>query len=249
VKKDTKSLMRAEGSGYYTGDKAEYVRDMFSGIARRYDLLNSVLSFNRHRAWRRCAVKLAGLRQGDSALDVCSGTGDFAIALAAAVGSEGFVAGSDFCRPMLAAGRSKTETARGAPVSLLVADTLALPHGSGKFDCVTVGFGIRNVANVERAFEEMTRVTRVGGRVICLEFNRPRNPIWGPIVMFYEGRILPVIGGLLSRSVAYTYLQKSIKAFHSREELTEIMERMGLRDIRVIDLNFGSVCIHIGTKA
>ncbi len=249
--------MRAErpGPGTITGDKAAYVRDMFAGIARRYDLLNSVLSFNQHKAWRRYAVRLAGVRAGDSALDVCTGTGDFAIDLSGAVGSTGRVVGSDFCRPMVELGKQKTENGKRnaesvmrAVVNFMVADALELPYRSGQFDCVTVGFGIRNVADVQRAFDEMARVARPAGRVVCLEFNRPRNRFLRPIVMFYESRILPVIGGLLSRREAYTYLQKSIQAFHSREELCEMMEQAGLRDIRVVDLNFGSVCIHIGTK-
>jgi len=241
--------MRAEqaGPGYITGDKAAYVRDMFAGIARRYDLLNSVLSFNQHKAWRRYAVRLAGVRAGDSALDVCTGTGDFAIDLAGAVGSTGRVVGSDFCRPMVELAKSKIQNPE-SKIDLMVADALELPYRSGQFDCVTVGFGIRNVADVQRAFDEMARVARSGGRVVCLEFNRPRNRFLRPIVMFYESRILPVIGGLLSRREAYTYLQKSIQAFHSREELCEMMTKAGLGDIRVVDLNLGSVCIHIGTK-
>ena len=246
-------MMRAEraGPGYITGDKAAYVRDMFAGIAHRYDLLNSVLSFNRHKAWRRYAVRLSGVKEGDSALDVCTGTGDFAIDLARAVGETGTVLGSDFCRPMVEIGQRKAENVKRKTKivpKFMVADALALPYGAGRFDCVTVGFGIRNVADVQRAFEEMARVARVGGRVVCLEFNRPRNRFLRPIVMFYESRILPVIGGLLSRKEAYTYLQRSIQAFHSREALSEMMRKAGLGSIRVVDLNFGSVCIHIGTK-
>ena len=239
--------MRAE-QGYYTGDKADYVRDMFAGIARRYDLLNSVLSFNRHKSWRRRAVRLANVQPGDTVLDVCAGTGDFAIDLRQAVGSAGTVIASDFCRPMLEAGRSKTENGN-SKIDLMVADALDLPYRPNRFDCVTVGFGIRNVADVQRAFGEMARVARPGGRVVCLEFNRPRNPLLRPLVMFYESRILPVIGGLLSRREAYTYLQKSIEAFHTREELADMMRNAGLKDVGVTDLNFGSVCIHIGTKA
>ena len=130
----------------------------------------------------------------------------------------------------------------------MVADALNLPYKSELFDAVTVGFGIRNVADVKRAISEMARVARPGGRVVCLEFNRPRNPILRALVGFYESRILPLIGGLLSRKEAYTYLQKSIKAFHSREEITAMMQNAGLVNIHVTDLNLGSVCIHIGAK-
>jgi demethylmenaquinone methyltransferase/2-methoxy-6-polyprenyl-1,4-benzoquinol methylase len=242
--------MRAEQAGpaYYSGEKAEYVRNMFAGIADRYDLLNSILSFNRHKAWRRYAVRLAGVQPGDSALDVCTGTGDFAINLFRAIGAKGLVAASDFCRPMVERGKEKTDKASGGRINLMVADALRLPYRDDQFDCVTVGFGIRNVADVRQAFSEMARVTARGGRVVCLEFNQPRNRFWRPLVNFFELRILPIIGGLISKSEAYTYLPKSIAAFHSREELTEIMQHAGLTDIRVHDLNLGSVCIHIGVK-
>jgi demethylmenaquinone methyltransferase/2-methoxy-6-polyprenyl-1,4-benzoquinol methylase len=150
---------------------------------------------------------------------------------------------------MIRRGRAKTACAEGAPIHLVIADALRLPYRSDSFDCVTVGFGIRNVVDVHRAFAEMARVTRPGGRVVCLEFNRPRSRFWRPLCDLFEQKILPVIGGLLSRREAYTYLPQSIQAFLSREELARIMEKVGLCGIEVHDLNFGSVCVHIGTKA
>ena len=116
------------------------------------------------------------------------------------------------------------------------------------FDCVTVGFGIRNVTDTQKAFAEMARVAKPGGRVVCLEFNTPRNPLLRSLVRFYEMNVLPRIGRLLSKSEAYTYLPKSIQAFHSRGELTRMMGQAGLEHVQVIDLNLGSVCIHIGIK-
>src|SRR5262249_32057289 len=153
-------------AGHYTGDKAEYVRQMFAGVADRYDLLNSILSFNRHKGWRRHAVRLAMLQPGDSALDVCSGTADFAIDLSRAVGPHGLLVGSNFCRPMIEKGRMKPGSIRDAKAELMVADALSLPYRSNRFDCVTVGFGIRNVADIPQAFREMARVARPGGRVV-----------------------------------------------------------------------------------
>lgn len=236
-------------ASHYTGEKSEYVRDMFASIAHRYDLLNSILSFNRHYAWRRKAVRLAKLRPGDWALDICTGTGDFAIDLYRAVGPTGRVVGSDFCAPMLQRGREKTDAVSGGRIEMMVADAQALPYRDNQFDCVTVGFGIRNVTDTQKAFAEMARVAKPGGRVVCLEFNTPRNPILRPLVHFYEMKVLPRIGALLSKSEAYTYLPKSIQAFHSREELTRMMRNVGLDDVRVHDLNLGSVCIHIGVKS
>ncbi len=234
--------------GHYTGDKAEYVREMFAGIAPRYDLLNDILSFNRHKSWRRYAVRQARLHPGDTVLDVCTGTGDFALDLYRAVGPTGLVIGSDFCAPMVLQGRVKTDRASNGCIHMMIADALRLPYPSDTFDAVTVGFGIRNVADVQQALNEMARVARPGGRVLCLEFTVPRHRFWGPIVQLYQTRVLPRIGALLSRREAYRYLPASIQAFYSREELAQRMERAGLTDIVVRDLNFGSVCLHLGIK-
>jgi demethylmenaquinone methyltransferase/2-methoxy-6-polyprenyl-1,4-benzoquinol methylase len=232
----------------YTGDKERYVREMFAGIAPRYDLLNAVLSFNQHKAWRRRAVALARVQPGDLCLDVCTGTGDFAVDLANVVGPQGRVVGADFCEPMIRSGLDKTAHARGGAIKMMVANAEHLPYPSNSFDVATVGFGIRNVAHIDRAVSEMARVVRPGGRVVILEFNRPR-PIWyKPLVDFYLFRVLPRIGGLFSRKEAYTYLPESMKQFVSREELARVMERAGLREVLVRDLNFGTVCIHLGTK-
>jgi demethylmenaquinone methyltransferase/2-methoxy-6-polyprenyl-1,4-benzoquinol methylase len=232
----------------YTGDKETYVREMFAGIAPRYDLLNTLLSFNQHKAWRRLAVRLARVQPGDRCLDVCTGTGDFAIDLARVVGPQGYVVGADFCEPMLRSGLPKTEHAPGGPITLMAANAEQLPYPSDRFHAATVGFGIRNVAHIDRAVSEMARVVQPGGRVVILEFNRPRDRWYRPLVDLYLFHILPRIGGLLSRRDAYTYLPESMKQFISREALTATMERAGLRDIQVRDLNFGTVCIHMGTK-
>jgi demethylmenaquinone methyltransferase/2-methoxy-6-polyprenyl-1,4-benzoquinol methylase len=232
----------------YTGDKEHYVRDMFAAIAPQYDRLNAILSFTRHKAWRRLAVKLAGIRAGDHCLDVCTGTGDFAVDLSRAVGASGTVIGADFCEPMVRNGLPKTLREPGGPIVMMVANAEALPYPANAFDAVTVGFGVRNVAHLERAVAEMARVTKPGGRVVILEFNRPRPSWYKPYVDFYLFRILPRIGGLLSRREAYTYLPESMKLFVSREQLTEIMQLAGLQDVQVRDLNFGTVCIHLGVK-
>ncbi|HZO87023.1 MAG TPA: bifunctional demethylmenaquinone methyltransferase/2-methoxy-6-polyprenyl-1,4-benzoquinol methylase UbiE [Chthonomonadaceae bacterium] len=232
----------------YTGDKERYVREMFAGIAPRYDLLNAILSFNQHKAWRRLAVRMACLQPGDRCLDVCTGTGDFALDLARAVGPTGRVVGADFCEPMIRHGLGKIARARGGPIAMMVANAESLPYPSNAFDAATVGFGIRNVAHIERAIGEMARVVKPGGRVVILEFNRPPDRWYRPFVDFYLFHILPRIGGLLSRREAYTYLPESMQQFVSREELAAAMERAGLGEIQVRDLNFGTVCIHLGRK-
>jgi len=231
-----------------SADKERYVRAMFAGIAPRYDLLNTLLSFNQHKAWRRLAVRMAQVRPGNCCLDICTGTGDFAVDLARAVGPAGRVIGADFCEPMIRTGLDKTERAGGGRIAMMVANAEALPYASDRFDAATVGFGIRNVAHIERAVGEMARVVRPGGRVVILEFTRPRPSWFRPLVDLYLFSILPRIGGLLSRREAYSYLPESMRAFVSREELAAVMERAGLRDIRMRDLNLGTVCIHLGTK-
>ncbi len=233
---------------YYTGEKSEYVREMFSGIAGQYDLLNGVLSFNQHKRWRRYAVKLANVAVGDCVLDVCTGTGDFALDLYNVVGKSGTVIGSDFCGPMVELGKKKTDVVSNNSILMMLADAQALPYKSNYFDVVTVGFGIRNVVDTQLAFREMTRVAKVGGRVVCLEFNKPVGPL-APLINLYQDNILPKIGALFSKSGAYTYLPASINAFHSRAALTTMMQEVGLTDIQVVNLNFGSVCIHIGVKS
>jgi demethylmenaquinone methyltransferase / 2-methoxy-6-polyprenyl-1,4-benzoquinol methylase len=231
------------------GEKERYVRAMFAGIAPRYDLLNSILSFNRHKSWRRLAVRLARVQPGDTCLDVCTGTGDFAVDLARVAGVTGHVIGSDFCEPMIRNGQAKVSHAVGAPIRMMVANAESLPYPDTYFDVVTVGFGVRNVAHLDRAVSEMARVTKPGGRVVILEFNRPPDVWYKPFVDFYLFHVLPRIGGLLSRREAYTYLPESMKQFVSREALASCMQAAGLRDIQVVNLNFGTVCIHLGTRS
>ena len=220
---------------------------MFAGIAPQYDRMNALLSFSRHKAWRRLAVRLSGAKAGDRCLDVCTGTGDFAVDLAAVVGPTGQVIGADFCEPMIRNGLDKTARA-AAPITMMVANAEALPYPSASFEVTTVGFGVRNVAHLNRAISEMARVIRPGGRVVVLEFNRPENRWIKPFVDFYLFHILPRLGGLFSRREAYTYLPESMKHFVSRQELARTMTEAGLRDITIRNLNFGAVCIHVGVK-
>ncbi len=249
INQKTKTELSPESGGTFAGGKERYVQDMFSAIAPQYDRLNTILSFNQDKSWRRLAVKLAQIKAGDVCLDVCTGTGDFAVDIAKAVGNDGRVVAADFCEPMIRNGIAKTSSAPGAPIEMMVANAEYLPYPSSSFNAATVGFGIRNVAHIDRAISEMTRVVKPGGRVIVLEFNRPQNRLIKPFIDFYLFRILPLIGGLLSRKEAYRYLPESMKKFISRQELTEIMLDSGLSEISVIDLNLGTVCIHIGTKS
>ena len=227
-------------------EKHGYVRAMFDAIAPRYDLLNGLLSFNLHHRWRRLATDQANLRPGDAALDVCTGTGDFALELARRVGRGGRVVGTDYSEGMLALGQKKTLSV--PQLSLQWADTEALPFPEASFDAVTVGFGIRNVAQIEKGLSEMARVLKPGGRVVILEFTQPQNPFIAFGYGLYS-RLMSVIGGLVSgNGDAYAYLPASVNAFHTREGLAELLQQAGLAEISVTDLNLGTVAIHRAVK-
>lgn len=229
--------------------KEEYVERLFSSIAPRYDLLNSVISFNRHRAWRKFSVRTAKVKPGDFALDVAAGTGDFSFDLAEAVGGDGSVIASDFCAPMAEIGVKKTQARGLTNVSWALANAMELPFASNTFDCAVIGFGLRNVASVPQAVSEMTRVIKPGGRVLSLEINKPVSMLFKPLWMLYFYGLLPsfarIFGG---KREAYTYLPDSVKRFYSRQELSQIMLDSGLVDIEVNDLTMGVVCVHVGVK-
>lgn len=226
------------------------IRGMFSAIAGTYDVLNHLLSLNQDHAWRRATVEAVGARAGDRVLDVCTGTGDLALELSRAVGPQGAVVGTDFCEAMVRLGVPKAD---GAPsrVSLGVADTLRLPFKDGSFRAVTVGFGIRNVADLESGIREMARVTAPGGRIAILEFTQPPNPLFRFVYYVYFMILLPLLGNLVSggKRNAYGYLPRSVLRFPDRHRLRRIVEQCGLRDVVVHERTLSIVTIHVGTKA
>ncbi|MBI3948484.1 MAG: class I SAM-dependent methyltransferase [Armatimonadetes bacterium] len=220
---------------------------MFGAIAGRYDLLNTLLSFSAHKWWRRVALRRCALRPGMTALDVGAGTADMALGMAARVGPEGQVLGVDFCEPMLRVGARKV-AARGLDgrVRLLAGDAQALPLADGSVDAAVTAFVLRNVTDVPRTFREMARVTRPGGMVVSLELSRPASPLLRRLYYLYFYRVLPRIGGMLSRKDAYTYLPNSLTDFHSPEELAEMMRAAGLEEVRALRLTGGIVAVHAG---
>ena len=222
------------------------VRSMFDRIAGRYDLMNSVMSAGLHHRWRERAVQLARPPVGGSALDVCCGTGDFAIALKRAVDPAGEVIGLDFSEPMLDIARQKTARL-GLEIDYIHGNALDLPFGDGRFDAATVGFGVRNVVDLQRALGEMRRVVRPGGRVVVLEISTPDRP---PLSWFYAlwfDRIVPLLGALTGESDAYSYLPESVRRFPPAAGLAKRMHDAGLRDVRYLVLAGGIVAIHAGT--
>jgi demethylmenaquinone methyltransferase/2-methoxy-6-polyprenyl-1,4-benzoquinol methylase len=227
--------------------KRAYVRGMFTAIAPRYDLLNHLLSLNVDRRWRRQAVRLLGWDRVPEGryLDLCAGTLDLAATLGAAPGFRGRVVGLDFVRPMLELGRHKS-----AAVVPLNADALELPFTENVFDGATVGFGVRNLADLDRGLREAVRVLKPGARLVILEFSTPKwQPLRG-LYLFYFRRVLPAIGSLVSKHrSAYTYLPESVLSFPEPDDLAARMRTAGLNEVRYERL-FGGICaVHVGTRA
>lgn len=231
--------------------KATYVREMFTSIAPTYDRLNAVMSLGLHRLWRRHAVVLSGLRPGDRALDVATGTGDFALALADRVGPRGGVIGTDFSEGMLELAAAKAHAAGlDHVVQFEWADALDLPYEDGEFDAATVGFAGRNVTDLHQFFSELRRVVRPGGRVIHLELSKPTLPVFRTLYRIYFFHLVPLVGAALARSrAAYTYLPNSLTPFPDADELSEVMRGAGLTRVRYYPLAFGTVTIHVGRVA
>ena len=228
-------------------EAARWVRGMFARVARRYDLLNHLLSLNLDRRWRaRAAARLRGvLRRPDArVLDICCGTGDLALALERARGAG--VMASDFCHPMLTAAAAKFAR-RGSRSALFEADALALPLAPRSLDCVTAAFGFRNLANYRAGLAEMRRVLKPGGVAAILEFSQPPNPLLAALYGFYSRRLLPAVGGLVSGSRdAYAYLPESVRKFPGAERLADEMRAAGFTEVRFERMTFGVVALHIG---
>jgi demethylmenaquinone methyltransferase/2-methoxy-6-polyprenyl-1,4-benzoquinol methylase len=218
------------------------VRAMFDRIAGLYDLMNSVMTAGLHHRWRERAADLARLGPGDRALDVATGTGDLALALARRVGPSGEVVGSDFSEGMLQRARRKDGRVRWEQ-----ANALALPYPDGSFDAATVGFGARNFSDLERGLREMARVVRPGGRVVVLEITTPTRPPLSTFFSLWFDRVVPVLGRLSGERQAYAYLPSSVKRFPGPEALGELLVRAGLRDVRWILTAGGIIALHSGT--
>ena len=226
--------------------KREFVRGMFTAIAPRYDFLNHLLSLNLDRVWRRRAVaRLNWERVPDGRyLDLCSGTMDLAAALGNRPGFRGRIVGADFVHPMLVRGRSKCD--RAVPVN---ADALALPFADARFDGATVGFGVRNLADLAEGLLEAARVLKPGARFVILEFT---TPSWQPLRAAYLGyfrRVLPAIGRLVSKHrTAYSYLPESVLTFPEPEALAVMMREAGFEDVGYTRLTGGICAIHVGVR-
>ncbi len=226
------------------------IRTMFAEIAPRYDFLNHLLSGSLDRLWRRRAVREVESATDDRSqgplLDLCCGTGDQARAL---IRSNRRVMAADFCLPMLARARDKFGRLNGRRPSAIAADALLLPFAASRFSAVTISFGVRNMADLDRGLEAVTAVLAPGGRLVVLEFAIPRLPVLRPLYLLYLRRVLPLIGRLLSpRGSAYGYLSDSVLEFPQRQEFVARLEAAGLEEGSWRDLSAGTVCLYTASK-
>ncbi|HEX2438692.1 MAG TPA: ubiquinone/menaquinone biosynthesis methyltransferase [Methylomirabilota bacterium] len=226
--------------------KSEAVREMFTRIAARYDLMNSLMTAGRHHAWRRLVATAVAAAPPGLALDLATGTGDLAIAVRAASPGRAVVA-ADFSEAMLRHARAKLSHRHERGISVLAADALALPFADATFACVTSAFLLRNLADLPAGLAEMRRVTRAGGLVAALEITRPGVPGWDAAFGLYFNRLVPMIGSAVAGDrAAYTYLPESVERFVTPRQLAELMREAGLRDVRYRRLALGTIAIHVG---
>ncbi|MCH2113663.1 MAG: bifunctional demethylmenaquinone methyltransferase/2-methoxy-6-polyprenyl-1,4-benzoquinol methylase UbiE [Pirellulales bacterium] len=227
------------------------VRRMFGEIAGKYDFLNHLLSLNIDRYWRRCAVRRVPPITGTRILDVCTGTGDLAIAYHRAAGGKIQILGADFCHEMLAIGQRKSMKAgANGTLSFVEADALHIPVDDNQFDIVSVAFGLRNMADTDAGLDEMVRVCAPGGRVAILEFSSPQWQPFKGIYGWYFRHVLPRIGQLLARSAqnAYSYLPESVQEFAQGEQLADRMRAAGLTGVCYQGLTLGVATLYVGEK-
>jgi demethylmenaquinone methyltransferase/2-methoxy-6-polyprenyl-1,4-benzoquinol methylase len=222
---------------------------MFTRIARRYDLMNSLMTGGRHHAWRRRAARAIARAPDGPVLDLATGTADLALAVRRADAGRAVV-GADFALGMLARARAKLAARGERHVVLVAADALRLPFADRTFACVGSAFLLRNLPDLPQGLAEMRRVTRPGGRLVALEIVRPGVPGWDELFALYFGRVVPLLGALVAGDrAAYTYLPRSVVQFYSAGELTLLMRALGFRDVEHRRLGLGTIALHVATVA
>jgi demethylmenaquinone methyltransferase/2-methoxy-6-polyprenyl-1,4-benzoquinol methylase len=230
-------------------DKAKRVKGVFDSVSGRYDLMNDLMSGGLHRWWKRFAVEQAGLRPGHSALDLAGGSGDLALAFTRRVGERGYVVLADINAAMLSKGRARLIDA-GVAGNLAVAqvDAEQLPFADASFDCVAIAFGLRNVTDKQKALESMQRVLKPGGKLLILEFSRPKEALQ-PVYDWYSFNVLPAVGKFVAKDEAsYRYLAESIRVHPDQETLLRMMEEAAFERCRYHNLSGGIVALHVGYK-
>lgn len=228
-------------------EKAKKVGEVFHSVARKYDLMNDVMSFGMHRGWKRFAIEISGVSNGDRVLDIAGGSGDLSRLFAQKVGPSGEVILTDINASMLAVGRDRLID-DGIPVPALQCDAEKLPFPDQHFDCVIVAFGLRNMTHKDKALAEMQRVLKVGGRLLVLEFSQIWKPL-APIYDAYSFKLLPLMGKIFAKDAdSYQYLAESIRMHPDQETLKQMLVDAGLAKVDYYNLAAGAVALHKGWK-
>ncbi|MEH7380794.1 demethylmenaquinone methyltransferase [Bacillus sp. JJ1533] len=229
--------------------KEQRVHHVFEKIYKNYDQMNSVISFQQHKAWRKDTMKRMDVKAGSAALDLCCGTADWTIALAEKVGPQGKVVGLDFSKNMLKIGQEKVDRLKLTQVELTHGNAMELPFDDNSFDYVTIGFGLRNVPDYMTVLKEMQRVVKPGGKVVCLETSQPTMVGFRQLYFMYFRFIMPIFGKLFAKSYQeYSWLQESARDFPGMKELANMFREAGLTDIEVKPYTLGVAAMHLGYK-
>lgn len=230
-------------------EKQKRVGAVFSSVARRYDVMNDLMSLGIHRVWKRFAIDLAAVRPGERVLDIAGGTGDLTREFRRQVGAQGLAILADINAEMLGQGRARLADRGIVDVPLVQANAEKLPFAENSFDCVTIGFGLRNVTDKDAALRSMTRVLKPGGRLLVLEFSKPLSSGLSRLYDEYSFRVLPLLGRFVANDEAsYRYLAESIRMHPDQETLKGMMEGAGLSRVQVYNLTGGIVAVHRGFR-
>jgi demethylmenaquinone methyltransferase/2-methoxy-6-polyprenyl-1,4-benzoquinol methylase len=230
--------------------RAALVESLFGALAPRYDLINDLQSFGLHRRWKKLLARMAEVKPGQKALDLCCGTGDIAFALHRA-GAE--VVGLDFSPAMLAVARQRAKKLpvlpTAPPLQFTTGDVMRLPYEAASFDIVSIGYGLRNLESWERGLEEMARVARPGGRLLVLDFGKPDGWLWRRIFFIYLRTVVPLLGEMLCRdAAALAYIHESLLAYPAQRGVAEKLTALGCRPVRARNLLGGAMSIHSAVK-
>jgi len=239
--------------GYETvnkSDKARKVADVFHSVAAKYDLMNDLMSGGVHRLWKRFTIEMSAVRAKQKVLDIAGGTGDLSYQFSRLVGPEGQVVLADINDSMLAVGRDKlTDRGVAGNIHYCQADAQFLPFPDNTFDCITIAFGLRNVTDKDLALSSMLRVLKPGGRLLVLEFSKPKNPLMEKLYDQYSFKILPLMGKVIADDAdSYRYLAESIRMHPDQETLKAMMQTAGFERCQYHNMTNGVVALHIGLK-
>ncbi|HEY4602513.1 MAG TPA: demethylmenaquinone methyltransferase [Cerasibacillus sp.] len=229
--------------------KEERVHHVFEKIYKKYDTMNSIISFQRHKSWRNDVMDRMNVEPGSSALDVCCGTGDWSVALAEATESHGEVIGLDFSKNMLSVAKEKKAETDLDHLTYIHGNAMDLPFADNSFDYVTIGFGLRNVPDYMTVLKEMYRVVKPGGKVVCLETSQPTLPVYRQLYYFYFRFIMPLFGKVFAKSYEeYAWLHESAKDFPNKKKLKQMFLDAGFTKVDVKSYTGGVAAMHMGYK-